>query len=120
MTTKKLTTPRVWRDQLELAHTVRQTTDDDHEFEDASDRFWDAIEGITARRCTTPDALAVKARAVRLALAPELDRGGSDIAVLLSLLDDLESAGAPALSRLQRQPRPVAHASAIAGRVATM
>ncbi|HEY8126227.1 MAG TPA: hypothetical protein VIF88_12515 [Methylocystis sp.] len=93
MTAQELTTPRVWRDQLERAHTVRQTTDDDHEFEDASDQFWNAIEGITARSCTTPEAFHVKARAVRLALAPEITHGGSDIAVLLSLLDDVEALG---------------------------
>jgi len=93
MTAQDLTTPRLWRDQLERAHTVRQTTEDDHDFEAASHEFWDAIKGITARSCTTPEAFHVKARAVRLALAPELDRGGSDIAVLLSLLDDVETLG---------------------------
>jgi hypothetical protein len=93
MTAQDLTTPRLWRDQLERAHTVRQTTEDDHEFEDASHEFWGAIKGITVRRCTTPESLALKARAVRLALAPELDQGGSDMQVLRSLLDDLEGAG---------------------------
>ncbi len=96
MTAQDLTTPRLWRDQLERAHAVRQTTDDEHEFEDASDRFWDAVDGITARRCTTAEALAVKARAVRLAMAPELAGGGTDVKLLLSLLDDLESDGARA------------------------
>jgi hypothetical protein len=93
MTTQDLTTPRLWRDQLERAHAVRQTTDDDHEFEDASHEFWGAIKGITVRRCTTPEALVLKARAARLALSSELARGGSDMDLLRSLLDDVEALG---------------------------
>jgi hypothetical protein len=93
MTIQELTTPRIWRDQLKRAHTVRQTTEDDHEFEDASDQFWGAIKGITVRRCTTPEALVLKARAVRLALSSELSSGGSDMDLLRSLLDDVEALG---------------------------
>lgn len=90
MTNQDLTTPRLWRDQLEQAHAVRSSTDDDTAFEGASQQFWDAIRGITARRCTSAEAFAVKARAVRLAFAPELVEGGTDIRLLTSLLDDLE------------------------------
>jgi hypothetical protein len=60
MTNQELTTPRIWRDQLARIHTVRQTTEDDHEFENASHEFWGAIKGITVRRCTTPEALVLR------------------------------------------------------------
>lgn len=93
MTTKKLSTPSIWRDQLERAHAVRMSTDDEQEMEDASEQFWDAVEGITARCCASAEARAVKARAVRRALAPEIAHGGSGMKLLQSLLDDLDPAG---------------------------
>jgi hypothetical protein len=106
MTTKKLSTPSIWRDQLERANAVRQTTEDEQEMEDASEQFWNAIEGITARSCTTPESLAVKARAVRRALAPEIAHGGSGMKLLQSLLDDLDPDGA--WMQIENQDAPAA------------
>lgn len=94
MTKKKLTTPRVWRDQLERTHAVRQTTDDEQEMEDASDRFWKTIKSITKHRATTPEAFAVKARALRMVFLEDLKGSSSDVKLWRSLLDDLDPDGA--------------------------
>lgn len=94
MTAQDLTTPRLWRDQLERAHAVRQTTEDDHEFEDASDRFWKTIKSIAKHKATTPEAFAVKARALRMVFLEDLKGSSSDVKLWRSLLDDLDPDGA--------------------------
>ncbi len=92
MTTQKLTTPRIWRDQIARAHTARLSGDDE-EFEAASERLSRVFRGFAARLATTPDALAVKAMALRILFAQELKGSSTDARLLRSFLDDVEALG---------------------------
>ncbi|MDP3553081.1 hypothetical protein [Methylocystis sp.] len=103
MTPQELTTTTIWAKELQRAYADRWAAadrfeasgaeEDERAFEAASERFWDVIRSITARRATTPEALAVKASALKMIYAEELKGTATDVSLLRSIVDDAERVG---------------------------
>jgi len=100
MTAQELTTTSIWAKELHRAYADRWaaadrfeksgTEEDEKAFETASERFWHVIRSITARRATTPEALAVKASALKMIYGEELKGTATDVSLLRSFVDDAE------------------------------
>jgi uncharacterized DUF497 family protein len=103
MTAQELTTTTIWANELQRAYADRWAAadrfeasgaeDDERRFEAASERFWEVIRSISARRATTPEALAVKASALKMIYAEELKGDATDVSLLRSVIDDAERFG---------------------------